>query len=478
MEGERIVLFELNEVPFRVIDHYCAQHPDSTFGKLLHSSRQFRTHIEAKQDLSPWRTWPTVHRGVPDWRHQITNFGEDLSEVNKAYPPIWQLLRRAGVQTGVFNSLHSYPVPADAKDHCFFVPDPFATESTTFPTELEPFQDFVLSVSRGSARNVERSLPWHSANKLALSLPYLGLQSRTLAGLFSQLWSERLNSSRVVRRRTFQAVLAFDVFMRQLQNTRPQFSTFFTNHVASALHRYWAATFPGDYDHFEYSPKWVATYGDEIDFSMTWLDHMLSRLVEFVTNNRDYALWITSSMGQEATVALAQETQLYLTDVDKFMRRMGFASGEYQRRPAMLPQVNVQISSEKVHLLEEALLALRIGEQPVSYRIGRGVCSVDFGHSNLPARTPVRQGDFVGEFADFGLTNVEIQEKSGTNAYHVPQGCLILFDARGSSVSVHPARAENANRPEVSVLELAPALLRNFGIRAPEYMVKPSRFVR
>jgi hypothetical protein len=478
VKGERIILFELNEVPFRVLDYYCRRQPKSVLNRVLCGGRQFQTYIEAKQDLSPWRTWPTLHRGVPDWTHQITNFGEDLSSVDQAYPPVWEILRRASVQTGVFNSLHTFPMPSRVDGYCYFVPDPFATEAKTHPVELEPFQQFVLGAARRSARNVERAVPWREATRLLSTIAKVGLRPQTMAALGSQLVAERVDQSRVVRRRTFQAVLAFDVFMRQLQDTRPQFTTFFTNHVASAMHRYWAATFPHDYDHFEYSPEWVSTYGGEIDFAMAWLDNMLGRLLAFIRSNGDYSLWLTSSMGQKATVALAQETQLYLVDVDAFMRRMGLKAGEYQRMPAMLPQVNVQVTREKVAAFEARLRQVRVGEQALGFRSGRGIHSLDFGHGNLSNATPIRVSDFVGTFADFGLVNVEIQEKSGTNAYHIPQGTLIVFDGRrGNGEVMSDGDARRSIRPEVSVLEIAPALLRNFGVEVPDYMVKPSRFL-
>lgn len=69
---------------------------------------------------------------------------------------------------------------------------------------------------------------------------------REFRGLGWQVVSERVRQARNVRRRTYQSVLAFDIFMKQLESTRPGFATFFTNHVASSMHRYWAAAFPGD----------------------------------------------------------------------------------------------------------------------------------------------------------------------------------------------------------------------------------------
>ncbi len=175
MEGERIILFELNEVPFRVLDHYCSRHPASALSQLLRGGRQFRTHIEAKQDLSPWRTWPTVHRGVPDWRHQITNFGEDLTEVNQAYPPIWEILRRASVQTGVFNSLHTFPVPDDVSKYSYFVPDPFSFGADGTSTGVGAVSRFrARCFTRvGAQRRAQRTVA--SRNQTRLDVDALGL---------------------------------------------------------------------------------------------------------------------------------------------------------------------------------------------------------------------------------------------------------------------------------------------------------------
>jgi len=62
--------------------------------------------------------------------------------------------------------------------------------------------------------------------------------------------------------------------MRQLENTQPSFSSFFTNHVASSMHRFWAANFPEDYapEDFGYEDDWINTYRYEIDWSMQKAD--------------------------------------------------------------------------------------------------------------------------------------------------------------------------------------------------------------
>ena len=74
--------------------------------------------------------------------------------------------------------------------------------------------------------------------------------------------------------------------------------------------------------------------------------------------------------------------------------------------------------------------------------------------------------DEPGPLASLGLETVEIEDRSGTTAYHVPEGILAVYD---------PTRPPPANstRPEVSVLEVAPTLLQTLGVGPPSYMTRP-----
>src|SRR5262249_41330694 len=162
-------------------------------------------------------------------------------------PPIWQLLAASGVRVGVFGSLHSYPLPGDIDPYDFYVPDTFAAGSETMPDELSAFQEFNLAMVDGAARNVSARLVVGPALRMLRSAPALGLTAPTLVRVAKQIAHERLRPIRRVRRRTSQVQLAFDLFLKQLREKTPAFATFFTNHVASSMHRYWPATFPEDY---------------------------------------------------------------------------------------------------------------------------------------------------------------------------------------------------------------------------------------
>jgi hypothetical protein len=76
----------------------------------------------------------------------------------------------------------------------------------------------------------------------------MGMRFKTATDIAAQLVDERINKWKVIRRRTYQSIISFDIFYKQLETHKPDFSTFFTNHVASSQHRYWAAAFPEDYE--------------------------------------------------------------------------------------------------------------------------------------------------------------------------------------------------------------------------------------
>ena len=202
---KKIVLFELNEVPTRVIQYFCQHRPNSTLNCVFPSMSVYETHAEDRV-LSPWVTWPSLHRGVTDAKHHIHNFGQPLQEIDKEFPTLWQKLAKRGIRVGVFGSLHTHPLPENLEQYDFFVPDTFAAGSECFPDNLEAFQDFNLAMARASARNVSTSVPWKEALRFVGSLPDLGIKPKTVADVGRQLVSEKMDHAKTCRRRTYQVV--------------------------------------------------------------------------------------------------------------------------------------------------------------------------------------------------------------------------------------------------------------------------------
>ena len=463
--GRKIIFFELNEVPFRIIDYYIQKYANSALAQKLSQCYQYQTDA-VDSILSPWITWATLHRGVAATHHGIYHFNQNLTKINQQFPPIWQILSRNGIKTGVFGSLHSYPLPDNLDNYSFYVPDSFATNSQCFPKNLSIFQEFNLSMARNSSRNVSTQIPIEATLKLLAHLPKLGLRMPTLIDTAKQLLTEQLKFYRKNRRRTYQAVLAFDLFLKQLKTTQPDFATFFTNHVASSMHRYWAALFPQDYKNFGYNSEWVSKYNGEIDFAMSKSEQFFTQLVHFVDNHPEYTLWIASSMGQSATTAWMVKTQLNLTYPRKLMSALGIPDDAWYQTPAMFPEFGIVVKQEWVEEFRNQLSQLSIEEKLIKFTQKEdGLFALFFGQVNLPQKkvtNALLKGCSV-VLEQLGLENISIEDETNTNAYHVKEGFLLIYDPQDMKPKVI--------RRKISCLEIAPMLLQNFSIKIPEYML-------
>ena len=465
MLHRKIIFFELNEVPFRIIDYYIQKYPNSALAQKLPQCYQYETHA-VDSVLSPWITWATLHRGVAATDHGIYHFNQSLTKINHQFPPIWQILSSNGIKTGVFGSLHSHPLPEKLDNYTFYLPDSFATNSQCFGENLSIFQEFNLSMARNSSRNVSTKVPIEATLKLLAHLPKLGLRVPTLIDTANQLLTEQLKPYRKNRRRTYQAVLAFDVFLKQLKATQPDFATFFTNHVASSMHRYWAALFPQDYQNFGYNSEWVSRYNGEIDFAMSKFEQFFTQLVRFVDNHPEYTLWIASSMGQSPTTAWMVKTQLNLTHPEKFMSALGIPNDAWYQTPAMFPEFGIVVKEQWVEEFRNQLSQFSIEGRLIKFaQKESGLFAVFFGQVNLPQKkvTNALLKERSLPLEQLGLENILIEDETNTNAYHVKEGSLLIYDSQDTKPKVI--------RRKISCLEIAPMILQNFSVHIPKYMI-------
>lgn len=469
---KKILLFEINELPFRVIDFYCQKRPSSTLAKVLGRSRQYETYTEDSLALDPWISWPTLHRGVTDKDHQILHLGQVLEDTDRKYPPIWRLLKQAGVSVGVFGSLHSSAVPSDAKDYCFYVPDCFDNRVYAHPESLSAFQEFNLSMTRDSARNVSRKLPLGSAFRFVAKAPMLGIKVSTGAKIGAHLVKETFNRDLKIRRRNLQPLLAMDLFMKQVRETRPQFATFYSNNVAAAMHRYWGATFPQDFATGALDGAWVEKYGSELTAAMDAFDQMLGSVVEFVDQNPDYLLVVASSLGQAAIPAQHTYEFLTIADLPKFLQAMGVPDDTWEVRPAMIPcQCAVVPESHRDAFLEK-LRTLRIGDHhmvesmkpvaPMSYdERERGFFQLFIQFDHLKGDEQVELDGKQVTLKDLGLGMMAHEDGVNCTAQHVPEGSMLIYGvaAHGSS-----------ERVRISTVDFVPSLMKHFGVPSPAYV--------
>lgn len=364
-----LLLLEINEIPWEVIDKFI-DHPDLlNIKRFFKESKTYTTvvdgnnHIldnsklvkgiskEGKEiiidsgELSPWVTWPTFHRGITSKEHCIRFLGQDISTFKGK--PIWEEFLDRGYSVGICGSLQSWPPRYPGKNG-FYIPDCFARDEKCYPEFVEPFQRFNLEqVQKNGLVVREKSL--YSSNLISLILTLPGFISfDSFVEITKQLLQERINNLYVARRTAFQGVLLWDIFKKLYRVKEPPvFSTFFTNHVASVLHRYWHHIFPEDFGEMYRDFKKI--HYTTILFSLKIVDKVIGDAISLAEINPDITLIFATSMGQEAIRYTDYEGySAELEDVSKLFNVFNIKQSDYKPLLAMVPQVTVQVSDNRV----------------------------------------------------------------------------------------------------------------------------------
>ena len=463
MIDKKLIIYELNEVPFKIFNYFSNQ-KFSAFNFLNKYARKYETFSEDVGHLSPWITWPSLHRGVNNEKHEISDFGMDLSKVNKDYPSLWEILSKK-LNVGVFGSLHSYPLPTNVKDYSFFVPDTFASGKECFPKKFEVFQDFNLTMASLNARNVEKVIALKKAKDFLLSSPSLGLSGSTILKVAKQLFDEKIRPEKIVRRRTTQVQLAFDFYFKALNESKPDISFFFTNHVASSMHRYWPGLFPEDYIKSNFTTEWKKKWMNEIPFTMHEANDQIQKLLNFVNKNKSYSLIVLSSMGQAAVDGSKMvDNEVIIENLNKFFKSLNLDRESWEKRPAMVPQYIVKIkdnNSKKKFLKNSSELTINNKNIKVT-DMGENIFKIEIGISNQKDLL-VYLNQSKKDPESFGLKLISLQDAAGANAYHIPEGILLVYDPQN-------IKRNDYILDKISTLNIAPSILRNFSNNSPSYM--------
>ena len=100
--NKKLILYELNEVPLKLLELYSKISPLSNISYLLNQGNILKTTTSDIGELHPWSTWPTVHRGVTNEKHRINFINQDLT-IAKKWPPIWEKLADKNLKGEITN---------------------------------------------------------------------------------------------------------------------------------------------------------------------------------------------------------------------------------------------------------------------------------------------------------------------------------------------------------------------------------------
>jgi len=256
--------------------------------------------------------------------------------------------------------------------------------------------------------------------------------------------------------------------MKQIKSTQPDFSTIFSNHVASSMHRYWAAKFPNDYENNRMPEEWRKTYGDEIDFAMHEADYMLGKLHKFVKANPEFTVLVIASMGQEAIEHEPEFNQLMISNFDSFMTTLGFETSEYNKLTGMEPEYVVEFNDAAgLAKFEEICSTVNInGRKPTVKPSSEKQCSFLIFQNNIDIDS-IMVGNRQASLADAGLVIDEIQDMSGSTAQHIPGGCCFVFNGHTDLSSYSNLGDEH------DLVSVTSSILTALDVPSASYMEKP-----
>lgn len=448
-----ILLLEINEVPWKLIDRFIDDPRYPAIREFFRDSMALTNVAVDAGELSPWITWPTFHRGCTMQEHRIRNLGQDPMSFRGT--PIWQEYRRRGLPIGIFGSLQSWP-PLVPGDGGFYIPDTFAHDAACIPAALESLQRFNLRQTSLNGRVVsQRSLFSRESLGLLARLPGLGIRLGTLASVARQIAAERVDRSRASRRPIFQSIIMWDAF-KSLFNCKnpPMFATFFTNHVAGIMHRYWRDVFPEDFG--EKSEEQPRPHLSTMKFAMDVLNRILADVLSFCEVNRKLVVVFATSMGQTAIDrGYRQGLETVLTDVAKLAARLGLPGGSYRPLLAMAPQAAVEIPSPELRRkFIELLGACRTVSGAPLFRVSEILNSVSITLGR-PAPRDVEAGLFQvrTEKCAWRDAGIKVYEVDAGTGYHVPEGAMAVY---GASVDPDSSRQRlPADQAKSFMLELA-----------------------
>ena len=440
MTKHPIVLLEINEVPWRLIERYRSSAEFPNINIFFAQAHCYTSIAVDSGELSPWVTWPTLHRGMNNEAHGVLNLGQDPSTFRGT--PIWEEFRKVGESVGICGSMQSWP-PIDPGKSGFFLPDTFAHDSRCYPRSLEAFQAFNLAQVKKNPRVLSRSsFGFAEGVAVARSAFSSGVRFSTLFRIVTQLISERLDSRKIARRPVFQAVLFWDIFRKQFNPASPPaFSSFFTNHVAGVMHRYWRDVFPEDFQAAEVSPGYDKTTSHEstMRFALSVLDDMVGDVLRWRALYPNLVFVFASSMGQGPVHRDEHEgKEIIVTDIHKFMSVLGLSSEDYAPLLAMVPQIAVEIADvekrqraiARLHDCKTTLGAPFIRVQEIGATLSITVA--------ITKRSAIEAGKFhmgMNEvtWSEAGITAVDIEAGTG---YHVPEGTLAFLTGEVTNDSI------------------------------------------
>lgn len=250
--NKRLILLELNEINFDVVERYIAA--DATrfpaLKKLLSGSR-IRTSCEKQyEELEPWIQWASVHTGKTYAEHGVFRLGDMVSS---GVPQIFEQLEQAGYKVGAISAMNA---ENRLKQPAYFIPDPW-TQTPADPSWWS--QSLGQAVSQAVNDNAQERITPKSALQVLLGLIRFARVTHYQKYLSLVLASRR----KPWLKSLVLDLLLHDVHWSMFNAKKPNFSTLFLNAGAHIQHHYFFNAEPLRKDSHNKNPAWYVPENED-----------------------------------------------------------------------------------------------------------------------------------------------------------------------------------------------------------------------
>tara|TARA_Y100000589_G_C27192947_1_gene645563 strand:+ start:427 stop:1815 length:1389 start_codon:yes stop_codon:yes gene_type:complete len=459
---KKLLIYELNELPKDLLLDYIRLKPNSTLSDLYKEGTLKITETKDQGELHPWSTWPTFYRGVNNNLHKIQFINQDKTFAEKNFPPIWNILANNNISIGIFGSLQSYP-PPDFENINFYLPDTFAPNSDAIPEILSSFQDFNLNIV-GNNNAVTRGITFVDLKNFTKCLLKRLISPKTIFKVSTQISKELLLPRYKIRRSLMQPLLSFDPYLKQLKKFKPSFSTFFTNHLAGMMHRYWYDYYPRN---FKNKVRKVSIFKkNSIIKALDIADRQIKTLILFAKEN-NYNLWIASSMGQSAIERGSYVKEIFLNEPQRLLKVLNLNSEDYKFMPSMYPDINIECKNQKAN--EEICSKIKLLVDSSNRQIITVRYKPESNSLNLMTNTSKKLIEdsylfFKNNKIVLNDLGLELIERDIGTGYHIPEGILLTFGNESKDLL--------KNYEILDTTLIAPLILKYFNLKPKKYMKK------
>lgn len=339
-KAKRLILLELNEINFDVVEKYISSEPDRfpALKKLISGPRTCTTSEQNYEELEPWIQWPSVHTGKTYAEHGVFRLGD---MVGSKVPQIFEQLESAGYKVGAVSAMNA---ENRLKNPAYFIPDPW----TQTPSDSSWWSSTLTqAVSQAVNDNSQAKITAKSAVQILLALirfarfkhyrAYLNLILKSR----SKPWLKPLVLD----------LLLHDVHWAMFKKKQPNFSTLFLNAGAHIQHHYFFNAKPLTEAVTQRNPEWYAPKAED---PLADVLKLYDVIVEEYFSSNDAEIVLSTGLSQVPY----NNVKFYyrLNDHKKFLMDIGIAyQNVYPRmtRDFLIEFLNSEQALEAQHVLSK-----------------------------------------------------------------------------------------------------------------------------